>query len=84
MAVRPVLITALAAFTAGLISYHLFMRQYFRGIMRAQDGWQKRTWNCSFDDAGIRHASDAIELRLAWKFLDAVDHLGYLLTPSGE
>jgi hypothetical protein len=79
MAVQPVLMTAFAAFTAGVVGYYLFIRQYFRSTMRAQDGWQKRTWNCSFDDAGTRYASDTIELRLAWRVLDAVDVLGRMV-----
>jgi hypothetical protein len=79
MAVQPVLITAFAAFTAGAVGYYLFIRQYFRSIMRTQDGWQKRTWNCSFDDAGIRYASDTIELRLAWRVFDAVDDFGRMV-----
>jgi hypothetical protein len=79
ISLRPVLITAYAAFTVGLASYYLFMRRYFLGIMRAEDRWQKQTWNWSIDDAGIRYVADATDVRLAWRAFEAVDDLGGLV-----
>jgi hypothetical protein len=79
MAFEPVLITANAAFTAGLASYYLFMRQYLRAIIRREDRWQKQTWNWSIDDAGIRYVGDTTDVRLAWRAFDAVDDLGRLV-----
>jgi hypothetical protein len=76
-AVPPVLVTAYAAFAAGWASYWLLVRRYFRTLRRAEA--HRGPWNYAFGDDGILYKNEAIDVRLKWRAIDAVEDLGWIV-----
>ena len=76
-AVTPVLYAAYIAFIAGMLGYYFVMRAYFRRYLRTDR--RGGTWNYSFDDAAMTYSSETMEIRMAWRALDAVEDLGKMV-----
>lgn len=76
-AVRPVLFTANFAFLTGVTGYYLVMRAYFRKFIRTDQ--RGGTWNYSFSRTGILYHSETIEVRLAWRAVNAIEDLGKMV-----
>jgi hypothetical protein len=77
-ALRPVLFTAYFAFMTGVAGYYFVMRAYFRKFIRTYQ--RGGTWNYSFTPAGIFYNSELMEVRLAWRAVNAVEDLGKMIT----
>jgi hypothetical protein len=77
LAVRPVLLTANFAFMTGVAGYYFVMRAYFRKLIRTDQ--RGGTWNYSFTPAGIFYNSALIEVRMAWRAVNAVEDLGTMI-----
>jgi hypothetical protein len=69
-AVQSIVFTAYFAFLTGVAGYYFVMRTYFRKYQRGG------TWHYFFTPAGICYRSETIEVRLAWRAVNAVEDLG--------
>jgi hypothetical protein len=76
-AVLPVLLTAYFAFLTGVAGYYFVMRAYFRKFIRTYQ--RGGPWNYSFTPAGIFYNSETVEVRLAWRAVNAVEDLGKMI-----
>jgi hypothetical protein len=74
-ALRPVLVTAFAAFTAGVTAHYFLVKRHLRKLnASAERGW-RGTWNISFDDSGIRYKNETLNVQLTWRAVDGVRDL---------
>jgi hypothetical protein len=83
-ALKPVLVTAYAAFAAGAMSYWFAVRRHARTFYRsfARDNG---TWHYSFDDAGISYKNDLRQTHMAWRAVSSVEDVGWaVMFPTGE
>jgi hypothetical protein len=53
------------------------MRAYFRKFIRTDQ--RGGTWNYSFSRTGILYHSETIEVRLAWRAVNAIEDLGKMV-----
>jgi hypothetical protein len=73
-AVQSIVFTAYFAFLTGVAGYYFVMRTYFRKFLRTDQ--RGGTWHYFFTPAGICYRSETIEVRLAWRAVNAVEDLG--------
>ena len=77
---KPVLITAYAAFIAGGFANAIAGRWQYRRLTRVYyDGEDKEEWEVSFDDAGMVWRSKTAETRVSWRTVRAVEDNGAML-----
>jgi hypothetical protein len=77
-ALKPVLVTAYAAFVAGAAGYWVAIRRQFRAVFRAF-ARHSGTWHYTFDDRGISYKNDVREGCVLWPAVDAVRDLGWAI-----
>jgi len=77
--IRVVAFTTYAAFTAGVIAYHILTRIHYRQAATrfyGNTGQGQKSWDFSFDDAGFTFKSDTSETRVPWHGVNAFEDRG--------
>jgi hypothetical protein len=77
---KPVLITAYAAFIAGGFAHAIGGRWQYRRLTRAYyEGEDKVEWELTFDDTAMIWRSETVESRISWRAIRAVEDTGSML-----
>jgi hypothetical protein len=77
---KPVLITAYAAFVAGGFINALVIRLQYRRLTRAfHKGEDEIEWELSFDDTAMIWRCEAVESRVSWRAIRAIEDTGAML-----
>ena len=83
-ALKPVLLTAYAAFAAGATTYGFAVRRQYRAYYRTF-ARNTGTWHYTFDDSGISYKNDVRQAFLQWRAVNSIEDLGWAIVfPAGD
>jgi hypothetical protein len=84
-ALRPALLTAFAAFTAGVAGHYFLVKRHLRKLDTHAERSLRGTWTFSFDDSGIRYNNEMVDARLTSPAIDSVKDLrSFVLVNAGR